>query len=107
MFSFPIDVSGLNVEHTTFFFGNFYFSNVDTTIRSVLFYLVQYSLLSYGLKPITKYTENSPVCRSPTDPLRITAQHYDAQNYCSAVRNTKKEQPKHVEAQQTDNSADM
>jgi hypothetical protein len=72
VFSFPVNVFGLNVEQTTFF-GSFYFSNVDKTIHSVLFYMVQYPLLSYGLKPITKYTENSPTSRSPTDSLRTTA----------------------------------
>lgn len=101
---FPVGVFELNVEHTTFF-GNFYLSNVIKTIHCVLFYMFQYPLLSYGLKLVTKYTENNPTCRSPTDPLGIIAQHYAAKNYCSTIRNTQKT-AQYVEAQQTDNSAD-
>ena len=101
---FPVGVFELNVEHTTFF-GSFYLSNVIKTIHCVLFYMFQYPLLSYGLKLVTKYTENNPTCRSPTDPLGIIAQHYAAKNYCSTIRNTQKT-ARYVEAQQTDNSAD-
>ena len=66
----PVAVFEHNVDHTIFF-GSLYFSNVDKTICFVLFYIFQYPLLSYGPKPVTKYTENNPTCMSPTDLLGI------------------------------------
>ena len=66
----PVAVFEHNVDHTIFF-GGLYFSNVDKTICFVLFYIFQYPLLSYGPKPVTKYTENNPTCMSPTDLLGI------------------------------------
>jgi len=87
---FPVVVFGLNVEQTTFLAA---FISLKWTNKFVLSFLTCFNIL-FGLMVCT-HLKNCPICRSPTSPLGITAQHYKAQNYCSIVTNA---QAGHVEA---------